>query len=126
MIDIIKPRQPETYTEYAIIFTDDELSGYSFPCDKDGNIKFASECAIKNYELALTQKERFTKAYNELETRVHNYTAPAIARCHCGAKIALENEYQGACECEKCGRWYNLFGQELIHPDGWEDDDYDY
>jgi hypothetical protein len=26
--------------------------------------------------------------------------------------------------CEKCGQWYNLFGQALVDPEYWEDDDY--
>jgi hypothetical protein len=27
----------------------------------------------------------------------------------------------GACQCENCGQWYNIFGQELIDPEYWED-----
>lgn len=36
----------------------------------------------------------------------------------------LVNQYQGACPCPKCGQWYNLFGQELINPQYWEEEDY--
>lgn len=44
---------------------------------------------------------------------------PATGVCKCGNRITLQNEYMGACECPYCGRWYNLFGQELNHPDTW-------
>jgi hypothetical protein len=28
----------------------------------------------------------------------------------------------GANECPHCGQWYNVFGQELLPPDQWEED----
>lgn len=28
----------------------------------------------------------------------------------------------GACQCPKCGKWYNIFGQALLDPEFWEDD----
>ncbi len=48
------------------------------------------------------------------------YTKPAVGRCECGAEVELRNQYMGACECSGCGRWYNLFGQELLPPEQWE------
>ena len=50
-------------------------------------------------------------------------TEPATGVCECGHRIALWDEYMGACECPHCGRWYNLFGQELNHPDTWRNGD---
>lgn len=50
---------------------------------------------------------------------------PAHGTCSCGREVFLWDQYQGACECE-CGKWYNLFGQELVPPEYWHDDDDDY
>ena len=46
--------------------------------------------------------------------------SPAFVRdTHCGAEFYLQDEYLGACECPRCGQWFNLFGQELTDPRGW-------
>ena len=47
---------------------------------------------------------------------------PALGLCSCGKEVVLESDYNGAVQCE-CGKWYNVFGQELIDPKYWEDDD---
>ena len=36
--------------------------------------------------------------------------------------VYLYDRYRAACQCPKCGRWYNLFGQELLPPEMWEED----
>ena len=41
-------------------------------------------------------------------------------------KIEMYNAYMGACECPCCGQWYNLFGQSLIDPKYWYEDEDDY
>jgi hypothetical protein len=46
---------------------------------------------------------------------------PAIGICSCGRDVVLECDHAGAVRCE-CGKWYNLFGQELRDPEYWEDD----
>lgn len=50
------------------------------------------------------------------------YIEPRLARCVCGTEFHLVNQYQGACDCPGCGRWYNLFGQSLRDPSEWEED----
>ena len=35
----------------------------------------------------------------------------------------LFNQYLGACECPKCGQWYNLSGQELNPVNTWSQGD---
>ncbi len=36
--------------------------------------------------------------------------------CHCGRRVELEGR---DVECEKCGQWYNAFGQKLKDPSKW-------
>lgn len=43
--------------------------------------------------------------------------------CECGETVTLYNQYLGACECPKCGRWYNIWGQELNPPHTWSSGD---
>lgn len=41
-----------------------------------------------------------------------------ILTCECGNEIyASDEESTIAWQCEECGRWYNLFGQEVPCPD---------
>ena len=125
MIEIINPRHTEEIVDYRIEFTDIDGNGYSFPCDENGNLlPFVTDAAEKNYNNSLAHPELFA-IYNAFKIYRRTFTAPAVASCHCGSKVTLENQYQGACECPECGRWYNLFGQELIDPEGW-DDAYEY
>lgn len=55
------------------------------------------------------------------EREANGYKPPAYGTCHCGGTVELTDEYMGACECPNCGQWYNLFGQELLPPDMWEE-----
>lgn len=123
MLKIIKERTPETIKEYYINFwyKDDPDTGFCFPATSSGEPDFAFMCpeAIANYEACLTD-ERLTEA--EFEPREYTYINPAVGKCICGREVVLDTGYEGAVRCE-CGRWYNLFGQELIDPKYWEEDD---
>lgn len=125
MLDIIKERTRETVTVYYVEFNykDDPNSGFRFPADSDGTIAFdkMTELAKANYRKCLTDN-RLTKA--KLKANVYNYTDPAVGKCTCGSEVVLTGGYLGANQCE-CGRWYNVFGQELLDPKFWEED-YDY
>ena len=125
MLTNLVPRTPVTTTRYTREFTDDEGSGYTFPCDKAGVIQWSdmpdiAEIQKENYARALTEKERFVEAYDKVIKREDVYMEPAHGTCTCGTDVSLVNEYQGACECPNCGQWYNLFGQELLPPEAWE------
>lgn len=121
MLKIISERTPMEYISYHIEFTDNEGSGYSFNADSNGKIIIENNDQRENYEYALAHPELFPVQYNEFTKRVQYYTEPARGICQCGQEIALTDDYLGACECGKCGQWYNLFGQELISPEFWED-----
>lgn len=122
MLKIIKERTPETIKEYYINFwyKDDPEAGFCFPATRSGEPDFAcmSPEAKANYEACLTD-ERLTEA--EFEVREWTYMNPAVGKCSCGREVILECDHAGAVRCE-CGKWYNLFGQELRDPEYWEED----
>lgn len=128
MLKIIRERSTHTEVEHYVEFTDEEGAGFSFPCDSNGNIQFNDDipelgrAQRDNYDYAMSHRERFTKQYAEFVTRRYTVTDNALGKCVCGETVELYNQYQGACSCPKCGQWYNLFGQELIDPEYWDDD----
>lgn len=123
MLKIIKERMPETITEYYIEFNykDNPEAGFCFPATSSGEPDFScmSPEAKANYEACLTD-DRLTEA--EFKVEKHTYINPAVGQCVCGAEVILECDHAGAVMCE-CGKWYNLFGQELRDPKYWEEDD---
>ena len=121
MIKDYKPASYETITEYDIVFDDGFNNGFSFPCDKDGNLLSGlSPEAIKNYHKCLENPEKFTR-YNKVVKTEWQARTNARGTCHCGNSVELYDMYLGACQCEKCGQWYNMFGQMLVPPAYWED-----
>lgn len=125
MLKIIKEHSSHTEVEYYIEFTDEEGSGFAFPCDSNGNLQFSSYPELRkaqcdNYDYAMSHKERFNRQYAELVARKYTVTDNAIGRCVCGEEVELYDQYQGACSCPECGRWYNIFGQSLVDPEFWE------
>jgi len=126
MLEIIRERGTHTEFDYRIEFTDEEGCGFSFPCDSNGNIQFSNNEELgraqrDNYDYAMSHRERFTKQYAEFTTRRYTVTDNALGKCVCGETVELYDQYQGACSCPKCGQWYNLFGQELVDPEYWEE-----
>ena len=105
---------------YQLCFTDDDGNGFSFNCDKEGNLlldTLAPE-AIANYRYCCDHKEKFA-VFNKVVKYKTRYKVPAQGVCDCGEVVILEDEYMGACQCENCGKWYSLSGQELLPPDEW-------
>lgn len=121
MIKNYVPAEWKESVEYSLEFTYDDNGGFSFPCDASGNVLPMTECAKQNYETCLAHQEEF-KRFNEFLVRRIRYREPAHGTCSCGTEVELYDQYYGACECPKCGRWYNLFGQSLLPPDQWETD----
>ncbi len=121
MLTKIVPAEWKTITEYEICFDDGANNGFGFPCDKDGNLLHCvPDCAKENFAWCKEHPEKFTR-FNKIVRFDRKYREPAHGTCSCGRELTLYDEYCGACSCE-CGKWYNLFGQELLPPDQWEDD----
>ena len=128
-IQIITPRHTEV-EEYKTVFFqrkgDYAGNGYQYDADDEGNVVFNPEyekLQRENYESLLTDPNYEAPT---VTTHRRTYTVPAMAKCHCGKNIYLQNQYMGACECPYCERWYSISGQELKAPEYWGDVDYDY
>ena len=109
-------------TEREIRFFVDSSGGLAFPCDEQGNPIFYNQYAKANYEDAIQHPERFPYEFNKVHQWTRYCREPASGVCKCGERIYLTNQYLGACSCPNCGQWYNLFGQELLPPEKWEED----
>ena len=126
MLKIIKEREPELIREYAIEFRylEDPDAGFSFPATPSGEPDFKKMTpeAKANYESCLTDTRLENRGF---EVREWTYVNPAVGKCSCGKEIILDSQFEGATCCE-CGRWYNVYGQELRS--NWyedrDDDDY--
>ena len=126
MIKNYVPAERKTHISYELAFYYDENSGFGFPCDAAGNLlPFQTDAARENYEYCMAHPEEF-ETFAEVRKNVRRYTESAHGTCSCGSEVVLYDQYCGACQCEKCGRWYNLFGQELLPPEQWESDPYEY
>lgn len=125
---IIKESEIVKVVEYSKCYYGDPTGGYAFPCDKEGNIFMndLSDAAKENLEWCETHLEKFYRPpFVHKET--YSYREPALMQCSCGEQFGLVNEYYGACDCPRCGQWYNLMGQHILPPEQWEDqleDDY--
>ena len=122
MLKIIKERELKEETYYTYDFNRNDGSGFTFPCDFTGKIQL-NKCNEKSYEFCIKNKKDFI--WHGIVEHNNRYWESAIGKCSCGEKVILEAQYMGACQCSKCGRWYNIFGQSLLDPEFWEDN-YEY
>ncbi|WP_027406137.1 hypothetical protein [Anaerovibrio sp. RM50] len=118
--NIVRPEEEKIVEHVVEFYYEDGQGGYSFPCDENGKPDFddMTEGAIKNYHMCMDNPQKFG-SYNKMRTRVRYFKPSSYGTCHCGNTVYFENEYMGACQCDKCGQWYNLFGQELLPPEQW-------
>ena len=123
MLTIIKEREIKELIDKRVDFNylDDPNAGFSFPGNDTGGVDFDKmpEAARENYRWCIANSDKVSGPH--YITYNHTYTEPAVGKCSCGAEVVLENTYMGATCCEKCGQWYNLFGQELKDPKYWEE-----
>ena len=124
MIANYHPSEWKTNTWFELCFDDGHHNGLGFPCTEDGTPLIDSEntAAWDNYKYALEHPEKYAR-FNKVVKHTQRYTENPWGVCKCGKVIELYNEYMGACECPRCGQWYNLFGQELNRPETWPDGD---
>lgn len=124
-IRIIKERETKVSITYSLEFDyrDNSGGGFTFPCNQQGEIlrEEMPQTAIDNYHRCL-KDNRLSSPY-VLPHRSY-WVEPAVGECFCGEQVVLENQYMGACQCPECGQWYNIYGQSLIPPEYWEDDEY--
>lgn len=120
------PSKYYTAVDYELVFDDGYNNGYSFPCDENGNLLQSEEenpAAHANMRWCLEHPEKFER-FNKIIKYTRQVKDNTHGTCICGHEVELWNQYMGACQCPECGRWYNLFGQELVPPEHWEEDYY--
>lgn len=126
MLKIIKERTPEEIVERYINFfyKEDPCCGFCFPALSNGEPDFEAMCPEMraNYESCLSD-DRLEEPEFTVEKRT--YMNPAVGKCSCGREVVLDCGHGDVVQC-KCGRWYNLFGQSLIDPKYWYEDEDDY
>lgn len=112
--------------EYYLVFiyAHDEDSGFVFPCDFKGEVNLEELCpeGQENYRWCLEHPEEFSKDSPCIEVTRHTCVEPAVGKCVCGSEVVLEDQYYAACQCPKCGQWYNIYGQHLRPPEEWIED----
>ena len=108
---------------YELVYEDVAHNGYGFPCDERGNLSWKKvphpETAPKELAYCKAHPEKWTGRNGEVITV---YSRERYGICpYCGHKISFcGSGYMGAYECT-CGQWYNLFGQELLPPEDWDE-----
>jgi len=89
-------------------------AGFNFPCDKEGNMLWNEmpAPARQNYQFCLDNVgiKFIDKGIVDYS---YDYREPNIGICECGEKVWLHGDDMGECSCPKCGRVYNIFGQQL-------------
>lgn len=122
MIDNFVPCHMEDIAIHRLVFDDGMNNGFSFPCNEHGSLlPGVADCARENYEFCMANQNSFVRS-NEVVSFNQRVVVAATGTCHCGNNMELHDEYYGACRCGKCGQWYNMFGQELLPPDEWEEE----
>ena len=85
----------------------DPNCGFSFTCDKDGNIfNLDDPYRAENFRKATESGEYVDEG---IVKRDISYYIPAMGICECGRKVQLSHS-RNTCEC---GLEYNSFGQDL-------------
>lgn len=103
---------------YYLDFTskDDEINGFSFQCDKDGNVfmEELTDCAKQSLHDCLNGTANVYEGV--VRNCSYTYIQPAIRRCsNCERPVELIS-HTNTCTCE----WeYNLFGQLLAPRNQW-------
>lgn len=115
------PAEHKVVREYVLVFDDGHGNGYEFPCDSSGSLlPDVPDEARENCKRCLEHPEQFVR-FDEVVEYKRKIRENAHGTCICGEEVELYDAYLGACQCPRCGRWYNLFGQELIPPEYWEE-----
>lgn len=112
-MQIIQERELIESVQYQLFFerTNAKGSGFSFNCDKNGNVNVEELCedAKKNYLFCQSKEIDVQDPY--VQTWKHSYRQPAIGKCPCGQEVILDS-FTNGCEC---GRDYNMSGH-LLNP----------
>lgn len=122
---IVRKRERIQYYTYSQFFerVDRPGSGFAFPCTMEGTI-LVSEMTDGGRDTLDKVLAGEIPGLKEpvLQESLHRYTQTAIFQCAvCRSEFLAKLDSTGACECPKCGRLYNGFGQPLTPRSQWEE-----
>lgn len=121
MLSNLVPVTYHTQVDYDLVFDNGQGNGFAFPCTADGELlPEINPAAYVSYLWCMQSPSSF-KRFNKVVERKYRIREDAHGTCTCGCEVWLIDQYCGACQCPDCGRWYNLFGQELMPPEQWEE-----
>lgn len=118
MTKIIKEREQMEKAFYVHSFArvGDPESGWQFDVNQDGEYKPMAKEVAESLQYCLDNPDKVRD--EGIKKYYRRWTEPAILECDCGEQVPLEGFTNGASQCPVCGRWYNMFGQELSGPYG--------
>jgi hypothetical protein len=90
-------------------------AGFSFECDKEGNI-FPLEYEEAKESLRMCQDGTLDVIDEGVVKYENSYWQPTVIKCDCGRELDMSDVMTNRCEC---GRFYNGCGQELAPPSQW-------
>jgi len=108
----------EHVERYSLFYEDKETpgAGYSFPCDKDGNIQHADMHPAGEENLRRCRAGEEDVCAPLVRDESYTFFVCARARCECGTCLDLDSFTN---TCEGCGRDYNMSGQLLAPREQW-------
>jgi len=99
--------------------TEDRFTGgFSFDCDKEGNVDVAKlqPCALNSWTQCLSGSVDGETLYDlGIETHTSHRRVAAVGKCECKLHVVLSN-FTNTCDC---GRDYNSGGQLLAAREQW-------
>jgi hypothetical protein len=120
MAKILQQSEIVTSISHYVLFeyVGDRGSGFSFPCDRAGNItQPLSAAAARNYAQCLENShERGSVVCRGVCSEENSYRTPLVIECGCSKPLTLADSMTNEC---RCGRFYNGSGQLLSHPSQW-------
>ena len=131
MAKIIKEREYKTHKEVELCFyrKDNGEVCYGFPMISGKVVPCKQGTEPNTYELCSKEEcswwQNYINASNDeslysgVEIHKWGYHEPAVAICECGKSITLDYDAE---ECPYCGRLHNLWEQELLPRELWEED----
>lgn len=119
MSTVIAPPYTERIEHYCLGFEwkDTPGAGFSFECDKNGNIvnlTTKGDLALDNLLLCFTD-DRIS--YEGIQDFSRDYRHGATVKCNCGETVYCDDRNYNS--CTKCPREYNFMGQQLAPRSQW-------
>lgn len=123
-LEVIEEARTEREYSYQLYFPTFSSGGYSFPCDRDGNVLELNPAAESNYQKCISGEIETKDCY--VVDYVKHYSIPKKCRCTCGNELEMYPDSEGLVYCY-CGSTYNGQGQSIRPRSEWEEryeDDY--